>query len=225
MSINKNYKNRILAFVFASCLGLLVSDSTSAQDNLAIGQWRMHLPFNKLHTVAEGNGNVYCASANGMFIYNKSDGSITRLTRLEGLSDFEITHIGFSQQYHILIITYANSNIDLLFPDNTIINMSDLKRADIAGGSKEIHQIYFNGRYAYLSCGFGISVIDLERLEVKDTYFLGQGGSPFEIFGTAVYNNRLYAGTESGVYYADLNNPLISLYSAWTKDTTLPDPN
>ena len=195
-----------------------------AQDNLAIGQWRMHLPYNKLHTIAEGNGNIYCASANGMFIYNKSDGNITRLTRLEGLSDFGITHIRFSQQYNVLMITYANSNIDLLFANNTIVNMSDLKRADIIG-SKEIHNIYFNGQYAYLSCGFGIAVIDLLRLEVKDTYFIGQGGSPFEVFGTAVYNNRLYAGTQSGVYYADVNNPLISLYTSWTKDTTLPDPN
>jgi ligand-binding sensor domain-containing protein len=198
--------------------------TSRAQDNLAIGQWRMHLPYNKLHSVAEGNGNIYCASADGMFIYNKADGNITRLTRLEGLSDFGITHIRYNQQYNVLMITYANSNIDLLFANNTIINMSDLKRADIIG-SKEIHSIYFNGQYAYLSCGFGIAVIDMLRLEVKDTYFIGAGGSPFEVFGTAVYNNRLWAGTESGVYYADLNNPLISLYSSWTKDTTLPDPN
>lgn len=213
---------RLVSFVASLFFGGIVD--SRAQDNLAIGQWRMHLPYNKLHSVAEGNGNIYCASTDGMFIYNKSDGNITRLTRLEGLSDFEITHIAFSQQYNILIITYANSNIDLLFPDNSIVNMSDLKRADIIG-DKEIHQVYLNGRYAYLSCGFGIAVIDLLRLEVKDTYFIGQGGSPFEVFGTAVYNNKLYAGTQSGIYYADVNNPLISLYTSWTKDTTLPDPN
>src|SRR5258706_6862160 len=102
--------------------------------------------------------------------------------------------------------------------------MSDLKRADIAG-SKEIHQIYFNGQYAYLSCGFGIAVIDLLRLEVKETYFIGQGGSPFEVLGTVFYNKRIYAGTVNGIYYADINNPLISLYTSWTKDTTLPDPD
>src|SRR5215475_7105722 len=100
-------KNRLLTFLFAFVL--LLPFNTFAQNNLAIGQWRMHLPYNKLHSVAEGNGNIYCASTDGMFIFNKSDGSITRLSRLEGLSDFEITHIGFSQQYNILIITYANS--------------------------------------------------------------------------------------------------------------------
>ena len=198
--------------------------TSRAQDNLAIGQWRMHLPYNKLHSVAEGNGNIYCASTDGMFIYNKADGNITRLTRLEGLSDFGITHIRYNQQYNVLMITYANSNIDLLFSNNTIVNMSDLKRADIIG-SKEIHSIYFYGQYAYLSCGFGIAVVDMLRLEVKDTYFIGQGGSPFEVFGTAVYNNRIYAGTESGIYYADMNNPLISLYTSWTRDLTLPDPD
>jgi hypothetical protein len=223
MPLIYKFKNSFLA-VLALCLFLLTCNYVSAQDNLAIGQWRMHLPYNKLHTVVEGNGKIYCASANGMFIYNKSDGSITRLTRLEGLSDFSITNIRFSQQYNVLMITYANANIDLLYPDNTIVNMSDLKRADIIG-SKEIHHIDFNGRYAYLSCGFGIAVVDLLRLEVKDTYFIGQGGSPFEVFGTVIYNNKIYAGTVSGIYYADINNPLISLYTSWTKDTTLPDPN
>src|SRR5258705_5871069 len=208
----------VLFFVFNS-------GSTLAQDNLAIGQWRMHLPYNKLHTIAEGNGKIYCASTNGMFIYDKGDGSITRLTRLEGLSDFSITSIRFNQQYNVLVITYDNANIDLLYPDNTIINMSDLKRADIIGGSKTIHQVNFNGSYAYLSCGFGIAVIDLVRHEVKDTYFIGASGSPFEVFGTVVYNNKIYAGTVNGIYYADINNPLISLYTSWTKDTTIPDPN
>lgn len=223
MSLIYKFKNSFLA-VLAFCFVLLMCSYVSAQDYLAIGQWRMHLPYNKLHTVAEGNGKIYCASTNGMFIYNKSDGSITRLTRLEGLSDFSITNIRFSQQYNVLLITYANANIDLLYPDNTIINLSDLKRADIIG-SKEIHNIYFNGRYAYLSCGFGITVIDLLRIEVKDTYFIGQGGSPFEVFGTVVYNNKIYAGTVSGIYYVDVDDPLISIYTSWTKDTTLPDPN
>src|SRR5712675_2699989 len=162
MSLIYLFKNSFLVAVLALFFALNTG-SAVAQDNLAIGQWRMHLPFNKLHTIAEGNGKIYCASTNGMFIYNKSDGSITRLTRLEGLSDFAITSIRFNQQHNVLVIAYDNANIDLLYPDNTIINMSDLKRADIIGGSKTIHQIYFNGSYAYLSCGFGIAVIDLVR--------------------------------------------------------------
>ena len=55
----KDYKKEILISLLALFFGLVLPDKITAQDNLAIGQWRMHLPFNKLHTVAEGNGNVY----------------------------------------------------------------------------------------------------------------------------------------------------------------------
>jgi hypothetical protein len=193
-------------------------------DNLAIGQWRVHLPFNKLHSVADGNDNVYCASTDGIFAYSKSEGSITRITRLEGLSDFDITRIRYNKAYNILVVVYQNSNIDLIYSDNSIYNISDIFRASIIG-NKTINHINFDGRYCYLSCGFGIVVLDLVRREVKDTYYIGPNGNQVIVNGTVVYGGEIFAATHSGIYRADVNNPLLSLYTSWTKDTTLPLPN
>jgi len=198
--------------------------SFSQSESLAIGQWRIHLPFNKLHSVAEGNGVVYCAGKDGMFIYNKDDGAISLLTRMEGLSDFSISHIRYNHEYNVLMVVYENSNIDLIYNDKSIVNISDLLRANIIG-NKDIHHIDFNGRYAYLSCGFGIVVIDLPKREVKDTYYIGPNGNPIIVYGSVLYGNEIFAATENGIYRADKNNPFLSLYSSWTKDTTLPDPN
>jgi hypothetical protein len=210
-----------IAVIIFLCFNYSVS---FAQENLALGQWRIHLPFNRINSVTEGNGKIYCAATDGIFIYSKDDGSISRLTRLEGLSDFDVAHISYFQSQHLLMITYQNSNIDLFYDDNSIYNIKDIFNANIIG-NKTINHIDFKGRYAYLSCGFGIVEVDLERREIKDTWYIGANGNSIPVYGIVFYNNEVFAATEQGIYRADANDPHIFLYTAWSKDTTLPAPN
>lgn len=217
-------KKNLLLFVTLLTGVLLTCRGFAQQENLAIGQWRDHLPFNKLHSATDANENIYCSSSDGIFIYNKNEGSITRVTHLQGLSDFSITHIRYNKPYNVLVVVYQNSNIDLIYPDKSIYNISDILTASVIG-NKVINHIDFDGRYCYLSCGFGIVVMDLVRREIKDTYNLGANGNPIAINGTVVYGNEIFAATNSGIYRADIDDPLLSYYTAWAKDTTLPDYN
>ncbi|HLG36303.1 MAG TPA: two-component regulator propeller domain-containing protein [Bacteroidia bacterium] len=219
---HSTFLQRVLPIAVIFSAGIF--SSSAQENNLAIGQWRIHLPFNRLNSTAEGNGRIYCAATDGLFIYSKDDGSISRLTRLEGLSDFDIVHIRYNQDYHVLMVVYRNSNIDLIYDDNTIYNISDIYHSNIIG-NKNVNHIDYDNRYAYVSCGFGIVVVDLVRREVKDTYYLGQSGNTLKIYGTVIYGSRIFAASENGIYFADINNPQLSFYSSWTKDTTLPDPN
>ena len=226
MKILKYFIFPLLKHFFAAALVACVSFlSAAAQDNnLALGQWKIHLPFNKLNSVAEGHGVVYCAATDGLFLYEKDDGSISRLTRLEGLSDFNITHIRYNPAYHFLMIVYKNSNIDLVYDNKSIYNITDIERASIIG-NKTINHIDFNGQYAYLSCGFGIVVVDVVKREVKDTWYIGPGGNSMPVYGTVFYNSEIFAATELGIFRANANNPNVFVYSAWQKDTTLPAPD
>ena len=217
-------KKYFLSLAALSAGMLLAFSGYAQQENLAIGQWREHLPFNKLHSVADAGDYVYCSSTDGMFIYNKSEGSITRLTHLQGLSDFDITHIRYNKNYHVLVVVYRNSNIDLIYPDKSIYNISDILTANMIG-NKVINHIDFDGRYCYLSCGFGIVVMDLVRREIKDTYYLGTAGNPLAVNGCVVYGSEIFAATNNGIYRAELNDPFISFYATWIRDTTLPDYN
>jgi hypothetical protein len=226
MAAKKYSKTHYLRIIFSvvSICCLENFSSLAQENNLAIGQWRIHLPFNKLNTVAEGNGVIYCAATDGLFVYKKDDGVISRLTRLEGLSDFDIKHIRYNHSYNVLVVVYQNSNIDLIKDDNSIFNISDILRANILG-IKTINHIDFNGRYAYLSCGFGIVVLDLVRREIKDTYYFGPNGNQVNVYGTIIYGSEFFSATDDGIYRADINNPQLSLYTSWIKDTTLPQPN
>ncbi len=200
--------------------------SVNAQiDPISIGNWRMHIPYNKGVQVAEDyQGRIYCATQFGMFSYNKSNGEFDYFTTLNGLSDNEISNIRFDQTTKILLITYLNSNIDIILPDKTIINLPDIKQKSIVGG-KKINSITFIDGRAYLGCEFGIVIIDLNKQEVKDTYFIGPNSSNINVTDVAYNGTDIIATTETGIYKANFNDPSIFNYNAWTKDLSLVEPN
>ncbi len=194
-----------------------------AQQGIPLGQWRDHLPYDNCIAVADGNDRIYCATKYSLFYYNKLDYSITRLSKVEGLSDNNINTINYNLKYNTLLIAYSNCNIDLLVNDQ-IINISDIKRKNILG-EKIINNIYFIDKYAYLSCGFGIIVLDILKKEIKDTYFIGTNGSTINVLDLTTDTKNLYAATEKGIFKASLNNPNISNFTAWEKDVRISCPD
>ncbi len=199
--------------IFSVVLLLVVSFVKTYSQDLAIGQWRTHLPYAKAQCVTDAGSKVFCASEDGLFSYNKNDNGISVYTKLDGLSDIGYKVIRYSSAYDVLFIGYESSNIDLLY-GNQVVNIPDISRANIVGG-KTINDVIFVGRYAYLSCSFGIVVIDLERREIKDTYYIGPGGGNINVSGIAFDGSDLFAATSAGIYRVNINNPFINLYSEW----------
>ncbi len=218
--MKKNYIGiwLVLSFSLFKCITLFAQNP-----DIAIGEWREHIPFNKVIDVAEVGGTVYAASQYGVFTYSKSDGELKLLTRLNGLSDYEISAIRADQQSGVIIIAYQTSNIDLLFPDQSIVNLSDIKRKNIVGG-KRINSILFAEGNAYLSCEFGIVVINLSRREISDTYYIGPNGQNINVNGLAYNGTHLLAATDSGMYKATFSDPNIFNYTAWNLESNLFSP-
>ena len=141
----------------------------------ALGSWQDYLSFTNATKVAIAENKIYCATEGGLFYYDTQDNSINKFSAQNGLSDFGIKTIAYSGENEVLIVAYKNSNIDLVYESN-VVNLSDIKRKSITG-DKTINNITFIGTKAYLSCGFGIVVLNLERQEVEDTYFIGDDGT------------------------------------------------
>lgn len=193
-----------------------------AQD-IPIGEWRDEIPYNQLYAVTESNDFIYAATAYSVLSYNKKEGVFGRISKVNGLSDFGISTISYSSEYHTLFIAYANSNIDLI-KDGRIVNLSDIKRKTILG-NKNINNIFFYHQFAYLSCGFGIVVVDMDREEIKDTYYPGDNGENVEVYDMDILGNEFYAATATGIYRADINNPNLAYYNNWIKLDYIPFPN
>ena len=194
---------------------LLLSSVLSFSQNF-IGGWTSYLPYNKAIKLALTSDKVYCATDGGLFYYNKIDNSLNKFSKENGLSDSDISTIAYSESTNILIIAYNNANLDLI-SGNTIFNLSDIKKKPILG-DKNIYSIYFLNDRAYLACGFGIVVIDLIKKEIKETYKIGHLGEQIKINTITSDNQYLYAGTDEGLYMADLDSPNLLNFEYWHKD-------
>lgn len=207
------FKKIIMTRVYLLLFILFYSFAVTAQD-VPIGGWKEHLSYKGVMTVAEGNGKVYCASSSGVFTLNKADNSMERLSKVNGLSDVEVSVLNFNKYNNKLLIAYKNSNIDII-SNGQIINISDIKRKSIVG-NKSINNVYFINQFAYLACGFGIVVIDMERLEVHDTYYIGPGGNSVNVFDITSDGTYFYAATNGGIYKAAVNDPNLANYTQWS---------
>lgn len=185
-----------------------------------IGEWTDYQSYAHASQVADAGNKIYCATEGGLFVLDKTDNSIRKMSGINGLSDNGIQQIAYNSENDVLLIAYQNANIDLL-SGNKIVNLSDIKRKQLAA-DKTIHSIYFSGNLAYLSCGFGIVVINLEKEEIKDTYFIGPDGSYLSVFDLTSDGNFLWAATATGVYKASVSEPNLQNYSNWIRDENIP---
>ncbi len=208
---------KIFRYFFACCLIINGIQPVIAQQ-VPIGQWRDELPYTLCNSVTYAGTRIYASTPYAVFYYDREDNSVVRITKITGLSDIGISCINYNKEYKTLVIAYTNANIDLI-RDNTIVNISDIKRKSILG-NKTINNIYFKGKYAYLSCGFGIVVLDISKYEISETYYIGNQGGQVNVLALTIDDqDSLYAASEKGIYKAWSKDPNLANYQVWKKDT------
>jgi len=186
---------------------------------IGIGEWREHLPYSNGVSVAHGSNNIYCATSYSLFYLDKDDNSLVRLNKITGLSDLGISCIAFDNDHQTLLVAYQNSNIDLI-RNNKVINVSDIKRSTaVTPGEKVIHAILIRDHHVYFSCGFGIVVMDLDKTEISDTWFIGPQGSHLAVLDLTYNDTAYFAATENGIYSASLSSGNLAYYESWKKDS------
>lgn len=194
--------------------------------SVSYNQWQDHLPYNNCIALAEANTLIYAATPYSLFYFDKNDNSLNRLNKVspDGLSDIGISSIEYCTKLNTLVVAYANTNIDLV-NGSSIINIPDIKRKQILG-NKTINSILIVDKLAYLACGFGIVVLDIEKEEIKDTYYIGPSGSQIDVHSLAFHqaDNKFYAATEKGIYTAFASENL-AYYVNWIKDNSITGPN
>jgi len=198
--------------LFLLFLPLLIN----AQD-VPIGYWKDYQSYTSASYIAEADNKIYCVTNGGLFYVNKDDNTVNRISKVTGLSDVGVKQVAYSAALEITVITYENCNIDLI-KNNQIINISDVKRKEITG-LKLINNITLRDGIAYLSCTFGLVLIDLENEEIKDTYKIGEGGDFEGINSCAFSNINIIVATTGGVYVANINTTNLFDFNSWKLDT------
>jgi hypothetical protein len=199
-------------FYFLIFLFLLISQVGKSQ--MAPGKWAYHLSMNNTRQVVEAGQKIYFLSEGGIYSFNKKDNSLLTKSKLDSLSESDFQGIYYNESTKSVVITYKNSSIDVIRPDGSIYPIVDIKRKNISG-DKLIYNVVNRDSICYLACGFGIVVLDLKKLEIKDSYIIGDGGNPLPVYDVEFVDGFIFAGTRDGIKYAPLDSPNLLDYSNW----------
>ncbi|WP_181304668.1 two-component regulator propeller domain-containing protein [Rufibacter sp. XAAS-G3-1] len=202
------------AVVLSALLGSSGANAQSSQ--LPLGGWQVHVPNHRAKAVAETPSSVYCATEDGFFRYLKEDHTLQKLSRTNGFSDVNLNTLNYDSVSATLVVAYENTNLDLL-KDGKVHNLTELVRKPMTG-AKIIHHLYTHNKMAFVSTSFGLVVVDLVKLEIKDTYSnLGAKGEAVQVFSSTVWHDSLYIASSNGVMSANLNNPNLLDFRSWRR--------
>lgn len=193
---------------------LLVLPGAAQQYLGTLGQWQVHVPYNRAKAIAEADGKIYCATEDGFFYFDPEFNEIKTLSKTDGLHSINVSTLAYDELTQSLLIAYEDTHLDLI-RNGEIIPISDIARKPVAG-EKSIHHIYFRDKRAYLSSSFGVVVLDLAKLEIKETYTnLGGQGQVLDVYASTTLHDSIYLATSMGLMAANLTSTNLLDYNSW----------
>ena len=174
--------NRILFhfFLIIGCLHLL---PVAAQK---MYQWEIYPSYHNSQKNVSSKGKVYSLCNNDLISYQPADQELYLYDKTNLLNEFQISFIKYNEEVKKLIIVYSDGNIDILRDDETVINIPQYKDKNI--NNKDINGVNVVGKYALLSTGFGVVMLDLEQEIITNTYTLD-----VKTNAATIYKNSIYA--------------------------------
>lgn len=182
---------------------LFICTFCNAQNKIgAIGQWRGHFDNHSIISVVKGD-YIYAASPYQIAQLD-SKGVTNWIDKTTGLHDINISNIAWDNIQEQLIITYANSNIDIVKGDQ-VFNINAIQLTNLYA-DKKINSIAIFENLALLATNFGIVAIDLNKHEIKNTWIPNPKQQPTITFGLTVMKDSIFAATENGIWACPYTN-------------------
>lgn len=208
------FANMRMRAIFLSLLFVVFCTSLAGQER-QLGTWKVFQPYSSSTGIVDAGDRVYSAASKNVFSYHKTTGEIQIYDKTNGLSDVDVKTIAYSEADKALAIAYSNSNLDFVFNGTEAYNIPDFKNEN-ASGALLINGFSFHNGSCYVATDIGISVINLAKKEISNTYIIGSTGQQIKVYATATGNGQLFAATQEGVKYAPLNTPNLQNFNAWT---------
>ena len=183
---------------------VFIASQAMAQGDIPLGAWRTHFSYYNIKHVEEAGDKIYAAAESGLYFFDKTDNSITRLSKLNGLQAESIAALRFDGNQKQLLVGYTNGNLDVI-KDNTIINLDLTSTAQVIT-SKNINDIQVFSGDAFIATDYGMLRFSLTSLKVTETYReLGATGEPIKINDSVILNDSIYLSTQEGVIASAIN--------------------
>ena len=199
----------LLLLSFVGCMPVV-----SQRNNDAWVDMFSYLRVNRLQATGS---KIYAQSENAFFIYDTNSEEIDRFSSINGLTGGNISDSYYHQALHKLFVFHEGGLIEVVDEQKNVFRSPELAYNNfIPIEQKELNRIAVKGNLLYLATKYGISVYDLSRNEFGDTYYFAGSSGNLEVKSVAFFDQKIFAATLEGLYYADVNANLIDI-NVWTK--------
>ena len=183
-----------------------------AQAQFNEGQWVNHTRYAiaSAQNVIDTENKVYYLVNNCIYCFDKATKTQNVLAETVNLSGTLITGIYYNIDKQQLVITYDDSNIDILTNDGNVVNITNVKDA-IMTQSKTINDVTFAGSKMYVATGFGYVVIDTDKYQITESKVLN-----FNVPSVAQVGNKLaiFNSASNILYFPEIGNVPESITTA-----------
>ncbi|MDZ7318719.1 MAG: hypothetical protein ONB11_06155 [candidate division KSB1 bacterium] len=179
-----------------------------------IGDWTTFISQNDVRDIDIVNGKIWCATSGGVFRYDPTTGAYYQYYNTNGLSSLDARTIAVDPSGNIWI-GFASGWINVL--SSTTNRWRFLQ--DYVG--YKIYDLQFKGDSLLVALDIGISLYDMKRNEVKETYkHLGwQFSANIPVRSILIRGQEIWAGTESGIAQSSFNRANLMAPESWINYT------
>ena len=186
----------------------LMAGAPAAHAQHSVGEWTIYSVFSgDVTDCVEGPTKVYYVSDGSLYSFDKETSETYTYSIGNKLNDNNIRDIYYNAADHFLVVAYESGNMDMLYDNGKVVNLSDIKDANISS-NKVINDIAFGGGKMYVATDFGIVVYDTKNHNVTES-----GIYKNDIGSIAVVGDRLviYNATTKWLMQAPLSGRHVSL--------------
>ncbi len=145
----------------------------TAGARLTPGSWQQFPVFGTFTDLIDTKSAVYYVTGGSLYSYDKQADETRHYEYGQDLSDFSIERIFYNFDDNYLLVTFANGNMDLIYPDGRKVNLPDIKDSTI-DWSKKINDVKFYDGKIYIATAFGIVIYNGSTHEVKESGIYGR---------------------------------------------------
>lgn len=184
----------------------------------SVGEWNVFTRFSgNVDDVIETSDKVYYTSGNRLFSYDKKSDETFAYTTKNKLNDTNVSVVRYNPDGKYLFIGYDNGNMDFLYDNGRVVNMSDIKDATLTY-TKGINSVIFANNRAYVGTEFGIIIIDDQKHQIVESGIYGS--SIQSVFPVGDYLILHVRANDPSIYYAPLNGHH-NTFSKFTRYTSM----
>lgn len=186
-------------------VALLIVMAVVPAKSQQVGSWSIYPVFsgNDNRSLVDTRSKVFFLADGWLYSYDKDNDESVFYTKMNGMSDTDISGIYYNYDKKFLLVAYSNSNIDIVRENGRVDNVPDLKSV-ILTVSKTINSVDFSGDYAYIATDFGYMVVDCNKCVVKESFNYGKAFKSIVVTDKnifATFDKKIYVSSVGESHY------------------------